>query len=134
MAMTRLRVRLALPINKHVVLLASLKIQRRPPKMRKVSRRVPETVLQPLLLLISATFQPSSPLLRASHPSDKPRDLKSVSFTSCLPVLRQPPYIYVSGDLRAPLWLWTRLTYSLMLRLSSPNLVGPRTLPAPLFA
>ena len=80
MAMTRLRVRLALPINKHVVLLASLKIQRRPPKMRKVSRRVPETVLQPLLLLISATFQPSSPLLRASHPLDMPLGLKSVSF------------------------------------------------------
>ena len=132
--MTRLRVRLALLINRRVVLLVSLKIQRRPPGMRKVSRRVLETILQPPLLLISATFQLSSPQLRASHPLDKPRGLESVSFASCLPALWQPPYIYVSGDLRAPLWLWTRLTYSLMLRLSSPNLEGPRTLPAPLFA
>ena len=87
MAMNRLRVRLALLINRRVVLLVSLKIQRRPPGMRKESRRVLETILQPPLLLISATFQLSSPQLRASHPLDKPRGLESVSFASCLPAL-----------------------------------------------
>ena len=87
MAMTLLRVRLALLINRRVVLLVNLKIQRRPPGMRKVTRRVPVTVLQPPLPLISATFQPSSPQLTASHLLDKPRGLESVSSAWCLPAL-----------------------------------------------